>query len=333
MSTDPRTQWKEVVDDDEDARFKGYAEEFRAMQARRAHGKALGRALHIKAHVGARAELTVHDGVPDDLRVSLFARPGAWRCFVRYSNGVGMRQPDGRPDVRGLAVKVLGVQGPKLIPGLEAATTQDFLFITASKLPVATPEEFMKLVRAAERGPLRLLPGLIGAFGARRAFKLIKDLASRPNPPSLANAHFYTAAPTRLGPFAVKWSLAPKGSGGNIATGHEGYRDDLVKRLKEGPIAYTLRAQRFVDERTTPIEDAAVEWAESVSPWVDLATLTIPKTDLNTEEAKAVEAEVETMSFDPWHATDELRPLGAVMRARKYAYGASVIARGASSEP
>jgi len=38
-------------------------------------------------------------------------------------------------DARGLAVKVLGVPGKKLIPGLEAAPTQDFLAIHSIDIP------------------------------------------------------------------------------------------------------------------------------------------------------------------------------------------------------
>jgi hypothetical protein len=39
------------------------------------------------------------------------------------------------------------------------------------------------------------------------------------------------------------------------------------------------------------------------------------------------------MSFDPWHAVEELRPLGAMMRARAIAYRESVIERQAAPEP
>ena len=42
---------------------------------------------------------------------------------------------------------------------------------------------------------------------------------------------------------------------------------------------------------------------------------------------------VEQLSFDPWHAIAEHRPLGAIMRARAVAYGPSVIARKAAPEP
>lgn len=333
MSTDPRTQWQETIAPDEEARFKGYAEELRAMQTRVANGAKPGRALHLKAHTGAAAELAVRADIPSELRVALFSEARTHKAFVRYSNGVGMRQRDGAPDVRGLALKVLDVPGAKIIPGLESATTQDLLFITVPTFSVGTPDEFLKLLRAVEKGPLKLLPGLISAFGFGRAFKLLKDFATRPQPSSLATARFYTVAPTKLGPFAAKFMLEPAAQGGNIATGPDGYRNDLVKRLKEAAITYTLRAQLFADATTTPIEDVTVEWPTSASPWIDLATLTIPKVDVTSAEAAAVERSIEDMSFDPWHTTEDMRPLGAIMRARKWTYYTSVMARGASPEP
>jgi hypothetical protein len=41
---------------------------------------------------------------------------------------------------------------------------------------------------------------------------------------------------------------------------------------------------------------------------------------------------VERLSFDPWHALVEHRPLGVVMRARAVAYRRAVAAHGAISE-
>jgi hypothetical protein len=333
MTTDSRTQWKEEVAADEEVRFKGYAEEIRAMQSQAAGGGKPGRAFHLKAHTGVAAELRVREDLPEELRVGLFAKGGISKCFVRFSNGLGRRQKDGVPDVRGVAVKVLEVPGTKLIHGLENATTQDFLLITSPNFPIGSPDDFMKLVRVAQKGPLALLPGLIGAFGWSRAFRLLKDLVFRPQPSSMATAHFYTAAPTRLGPFAAKFSLAPMAQGGNMASGPDGYRDDLVKRLREGDITFKFRAQLFIDAQRTPIEDAAVEWSETASPWIELATLVLPKTDVTMGEGAVTEKAVEEMSFDPWHCTEEMRPLGAVMRARKFAYGASVVGRNASAEP
>jgi hypothetical protein len=39
------------------------------------------------------------------------------------------------------------------------------------------------------------------------------------------------------------------------------------------------------------------------------------------------------MSFDPWHALEAHRPLGAMMRARNHAYRVSTKERQAAAEP
>jgi hypothetical protein len=42
---------------------------------------------------------------------------------------------------------------------------------------------------------------------------------------------------------------------------------------------------------------------------------------------------IESFSFDPWHALEEFRPLGNMMRARNAAYRLSTIERKAAPEP
>ena len=88
---------------------------------------------------------------------------------------------------------------------------------------------------------------------------------------------------------------------------------------------YRLQLQFFVDEARTPLEDASVEWTESVSPFVDVAELTLeaPSTDVDFI------AHVEAGVFDPWQALVAHKPLGEVMRARKVAYFSSQQGRGA----
>jgi hypothetical protein len=95
-------------------------------------------------------------------------------------------------------------------------------------------------------------------------------------------------------------------------------------------LSWTLRAQLFVDEKSTPIEDTSVPWT---GPWVDLATLTLPPQDTESTRGREISALVSRLSFDPWHATEEHRPLGAIMRARGATYGKSVVARNAAAEP
>ena len=58
------------------------------------------------------------DDLPEHARAGLFARPATYRAYVRFSNGAGRVQHDKVPDVRGIAVKILGVLGKKVIAGM-----------------------------------------------------------------------------------------------------------------------------------------------------------------------------------------------------------------------
>jgi hypothetical protein len=163
----PSTDWKERIAADEPMHLEALAETLRALQRKHARAGQPMRALHAKGQVGAEAELTVLPDLPEEARVGIFARPATYRAYVRYSNGAGRQQHDRKGDVRGLAVKLLGVPGKKLIPGLEEASTQDFLLIRTPSTPFRDADEFVWLVSAAER-PLLLLPRAIGRFGPGR---------------------------------------------------------------------------------------------------------------------------------------------------------------------
>jgi hypothetical protein len=90
----------------------------------------------------------------------------------------------------------------------------------------------------------------------------------------------------------------------------------VYERLADAPLDYDVQVQFFVDEQSTPIEDASVAWD---APYETVGRLTIGR----QKPDPAFAAEVEAAVFDPWNAKAEHRPLGEVMRARKVAYFAS----------
>ena len=331
----PRTDWKEQILPDEAERFERLAAELRDAP-RRAPGEQL-RALHAKGVAGARAELTVRDDVPAPARVGIFAQPATYRAYVRFSNGAAVPQPDSKPDVRGLAVKVLGVPGTKIIPGLEAATTQDFLTIRDPYAPFLSPDEFVWVAIAAQN-PLTFLPRALFHLGPSRALHLIKELKSKLSLPypSAAVSTFHSALAIRFGAHAARFSFAAEESaapGAATGTGATFVHDDLRARLLRGPIHYQFRVQFYVGEEQTPIENTAVEWQASDSPFVPIARLTVLQQDIDSEAGRRLADYVEHLSFDPWHAPVEFRPLGALMRARNAAYRVSGKRRSAQPEP
>jgi len=333
----PSTSWRENVAPDEATRYETYAKMLKELQeaSTRKLGRG-GRALHRKGHLGARASFEVLGGLPEPYAAGLFAKPATYRAYVRYSNGAPMQQSDRKPDVRGIAVKLLGVPGKKLIPGLEDLQTQDFLAIQGATTPFRNADEFVKAVYAGRNLPLAL-PRFILAFGVGRAIEILRKFTASVGVkiPSLGLRRFYSALPVRYDAYAAKYSFVPattEASGaGPGSDGH--YATDLAERLARAPLVYDFAVQLFRDEATTPIEDASVEWSEASAPFVTVGRLTIDKQDVRSPGGQKLGDFIEQLSFDPWHALVEHRPLGDMMRARNVAYRVSTQARHAAPEP
>lgn len=322
----PATDWKEVFAPDEDKRFEYFTSVLTAIQAS-AHA---GRALHAKGSLGAEAEFEVLADVPADARQGMFDTPKKYAALVRYSNGSPRKQVDKKPDVRGIAIKVIGVAGDKVIPGMEHAVTQDFLAIRTPVTPVRDAEEFIKLVRAAQT-PALLPFKLIHSLGLKRALQVIKGALRGFKLPTatLASTTYYTALPSQLGPFAIQYVVRPHDAHALANRGGE-LGEELAARLREGPVAYDLCVKFFTDENATPIEDASVEWRGAL---VQVARLTLLQQDVDSARGKMIAEYIERAAFDPWHSRKDMKPLGNMMRARNHAYRASTQARDAAPEP
>jgi hypothetical protein len=256
---------------------------------------------------------------------------------VRFSNGGAERQGDQKPDVRGLAIKLLGVPGKKVIPGLEDATTQDFLLIPTPVFAFKNADEFIFFVKAAQ-SPATLLFKVIGRFGFGRTLRLIKQIKTGfgRKISSLTAIRYWSPVPIQWGAHAAKLSaipVVPLPDADKLPASPAYLREDLLTRIAAAPVEFDFAIQLYVDPVRTPIEDPSVEWLESDSPYIRVARLVIPRQDLASAEGDKLGAYIEKLSFDPWHAPVEFRPLGDVMRARSAAYRVSGIARGAAPEP
>lgn len=322
----PSTDWKEVSPPGEAELFEKLAADLGGLQQGLGRSRGLKRALHAKPNFAARASFEVKSGIPETHRVGLFAEPKTYEAVIRFSNGGPAALADRKPDVRGIGVKVLGVGGKKLIPGMESAPTQDFLAILSTTVPFPTPEAFVWFVIAA-RSPLTLLPKALMKFGFGPTFKLLGELQKGLGAPltSLHTNRYFTNLPSRFGPYAAKFSFTPQAAQ-NVVTKTDDLGAELAQHVAANDTKWDFQVQLFTDEKSTPIEDHRVEWT---TPWTTLATLTVP-----TQQPTAAFTEwAEKLSFDPWHAQEELRPIGALQRARNPAYRVSTKNRGVSPEP
>jgi hypothetical protein len=329
--TTPSREWKEVVPPGEDAEFEKLAAELVAMAAERDGGTATHRALHPKQHLGVRATLEVRGDLPQHAKQGLFANAGTHHAYVRFSNGAGRFQHDREPDLRGFAIKILDVDGKKV---LGDARTQDFLLVDTPKIPFRDVNEFMAIARAG-KNPKTLPQSLVKQLGFFATLGLISRVLPtvKGKRGTLFDLTYYTAAAVAFGPYAARLSLAPthdRDPAAKAGAASEYLHDDAAARHGKHALRWELRAQFFTDEAATPIERSDIDWP---SPYVTLGTLTFEPAASDPKKRASLDAFVSAMSFDPWHALVEHRPLGSVMRARKHAYYASTQARKASAEP
>jgi len=318
------TEWRETIGADEEARFATYGEQLVEL-ARRAG--APGRALHRNQRLGFRATFEVLGDLPAHARHGMFATPRRYDAQIRLSNGSGMQTPDRRPDVRGFAIRVAGVDGPGALGGTTSA--QCFLLINSATFTFPSAEAFIGVVVAASRGQLAVLRHLIKRHGLIGGFKHARALGKGLGKPfaGFAREIFHSAAAIACGPYAVKLRLVPSGADGGPSPRKDDWSADVIARLAQGELAWDLQLQFFVDAATTPIEDPTVLWPEAESPFLTVARVVAPKQDPNSADGKALAQTIEAGAFDPWVALAEHRPLGEIMRARKAAYFASQQAR------
>ena len=328
QSLEPSTGWKEQVRPDEAERFAGYARIFTAIQARKSAKYGTGRALHRKQLTAARGSLEVLDGLPEFARQGLFAAPKRYEARVRLSNGGLDSAPDRVPDIRGFAIKVLGVQGDSAL-GNGPAKSQDFLLINQENFAFPKSDEFVPFVEAASRGHGALLMYLVkryGLFGAPARLGKLAKAMGRPFG-GFATETLHSAVPIASGAYAVRVRLVPDGANGTAdPAANADWGADFSRRLGSQDLAWDLQLQPFVSESLTPIEDASVNWE---SPFTTVARLTLPRQDTKSPEGQALARQAEAGVFDPWQALAAHRPLGDVQRARRVVYFTSQQGRGA----
>jgi catalase len=319
----PSTDWHERIAADEAQHLARVVKVIRALQRAKSAKFGRGRALHRKALLAATGRLEVLADLPDHARHGLFATPGRHRVLVRLSNGGPDIQATRLPDIRGFAAKVFDVAGDGALGG--TADHQDFLMINQDRTPTPDSREFIDFIEAATPGPLSGILHLFKAHGPFGGLARLRDLFGMMGKKfnGFAAERFNTVLPLCCGPYAVRVRLKPTGHPPPAARSKD-IVEDMRERLAIGPLIWDLELQFFVDEATTPIEDASKAWPDAETPIVAVARLTLPQQDID-----AAAAEAEAAKFDPWSGLATHRPLGEVMRARKVAYFESQKGRGA----
>ncbi|ENA36139.1 hypothetical protein HMPREF1487_05504 [Pseudomonas sp. HPB0071] len=301
------------------------------------------RSVHAKSHGLLQGRLKVLEGLPTELAQGVFAKAGDYPVVLRFSTNPGDLLDDSVSSPRGLAIKVIGVEGDRL-PGSEGQLTQDFVMVNAPAFSAATPKAFLKslklLAATTDKAPglkkalsaaLRGAEKVIEAVGGESA--TLKSLGGHPETHILGET-FYTSVPLLYGPYYAKLSVAPASpelmaltdAPLNVNGKPNGLREAVSEFFARQGGVWEIRVQLATDSKKMPVEDASAQWPEEESPYITVARIEVDPQPTWTE-ARAREVD-DSMAFSPWHGLAAHRPIGGVMRSRKPAYEMSSGFRG-----
>src|SRR5258708_25814064 len=172
--------WKETMaggsPEAERAEFDKLARDIMLVQLKNAktasaHGvrRGVDRAFHAKSTLATdRAELTFLD-LADDLSAGYAQSGRAYPTVVRFSNAEGTGQPDSKPDLRGVALRVQ----------VSPEEAHDLLMTNFPVSHARDARQFVEFAKATARGRLSQLLGvlrLIPRVGFRATRRLLKHL-------------------------------------------------------------------------------------------------------------------------------------------------------------
>lgn len=281
------------------------------------------RDAHPKAHGCVRAIFKVDDTLPESLAQGVFVPGKSYPAWIRFSNGNSdPERPDVLGDARGMAIKLMGVPGAKLLPAESTAETQDFIMINHPVFFIDDPRDYLTLIkRGSSTNPLvkLLAPFALGLKGAMIARAITKKRIENP-----LYTRFWSMVPYRLGEDArkqaIKFSARPCLAHANKDIPKDPdanyLRKAMANTLSTGDACFEFMVQPRRSEAMR-VEDSKTEWLESEAPFIKVATIHIPKQVFDTDAQMAF---CEDLSFTPWHSLPEHRPLGGVNRVRRIVY-------------
>ncbi len=279
------------------------------------------RDAHPKAHGCVKAEFHVLANVPSELAKGMFVPDKTYSTWIRFSNGDGdATKADIKGDARGMAIKILDVAGNKLLEDENQASTQDFIMINHPVFFANEPKSYLKLITDVNGNLLQkaMIPFALGIKGTKIALQTTSSKI--PNP---MQTRYFSMVPYQLGTGADRLAVKYSARSCSNATDpipsnpeHNYLRSALKNTLQKGDACMEFLVQPRTSNDMS-VEDSMTEWEESKARFYKVATIRIPKQEFDTPEQNKF---CENLSFSPWHALAEHKPLGATNRMRKVIY-------------
>ena len=323
--------------DQEDAAIESVVHDLHAQIEHDYPNPPVRRDAHPKAHGTVQAEFVVSRSIPADLRHGVFSAPGThYRSYIRFSNCFHI-DPDLKGDPRGIAIKLLGVDGEALADA--EGGTQDFLAATADAFFVPDMLSYVDFPEAAGKDGI----AVILFFIRHRLWRGLRNLARAASVPAMnpLAIEYYSQTPYRLGDHRiVKYLIRPALTEtlGQSLPWTPGFRlratlastifylskpisvsiaaalirplghPDLLRRalaasLKQSDAWFEFLVQVREDGMST--EDATERWPQERSPWQRVAWIRIQRQVVAQSQADVLIGEQH-----PEAAEDQLEDVG-----------------------
>jgi len=255
--------------------------------------------------------------LPANLRKGIFASSRRFPAWVRFGGPGPLSPPDVKDaGILSIGIKLMGVPGAKLLP--DETGTQDFSGISSPTFTTPNVVENVKLQRAIGAGTPVFY--FINPFDSHYLDMAMQGLFARMNTNPL-EVPYWSCVPYLLGPGqAMKYSVRPRSNAKTRIPWNppdNWLREALTATLARQDVEMDFLVQVQTDPKRMPIEDASIEWPESLSPFIPVARITIPRQAVDTPERTLLARQ---LSFNPWHAIEDHRPLGNQNRARRTIY-------------
>ena len=283
------------------------------------------RDAHAKDTGCVKAIFRINKNMPSELQQGIFSKARDYDAWIRFSHANPEVTSPRWPGGRGMAIKLTGVEGPKL---LDETDSQDFIMINRPNFFINDPQHYLDALKVFHSG------GFAEQFWSLTTMNWQERwLALKTNFSWIANplfTQYWSTSSYRLGveggrKIAIKFSAKPRlankptflGKWSTILTPGFYLKNEVAKTLAAREMCFDFYIQRFRSHESTPIESSMKEWTEDVAPLEPVATIIIPCQDIISDERDRF---CENLSFNPWHSLAEHKPLGVVNRVRKEIY-------------
>ncbi|RST31665.1 catalase [Sphingomonas ginkgonis] len=290
------------------------------------------RTSHAKATGLLGGELEIFGDLPPELAQGIAAQPGRYEALVRFAQGPGELIPDRISTHRGMAIKLLDVDGPR-IPEAREQTTQDFVLEPGPAFIHSTPKTFLAdfkggvanapampdSVKSAVSNVARATNALFG-----NSSKILSFLGHPSRHPLAEN--YFSQAPLRWGDYVAKVAMvvseetlaAISDEEIDASDDDNAFRHAMEAFFRRNGATFDFSVQLCTDLDKMPVEDASVEWPQEDSPYRLVGRLTLPPQPAFDERRR--ELFDNGLAFQPNNSLEAHRPLGGVMRARLAVY-------------